>query len=95
MPGARAAGRTSKAWSNSSAVSPKAWPALNAATLAAATSGLDPKRLSIQSRVGWIGRVYIQDTNPRAKKFFERSASRGLTPRCSTEPRVRLVMGTS
>jgi len=27
-----------------------------------------------------MGRPYSQDMRPRAKKFFERSASRGVTP---------------
>ena len=41
------------------------------------------------------GRVYIHDTRPSAKKFFDRSASRGFTPSGSTAPCVRLVIGTS
>ena len=35
---------------------------------------------SIHSTIGSVGRVYIQQMRPSAKKFFERSASRGLTP---------------
>jgi hypothetical protein len=95
VPGGSAAGLTSKGWSNSSAVSPKACPALKAARLASRTMGLALKRCSIQAIVSATGRVYIQDTSPRAKKFFDRSASRGFTPSGSTAPRVRLVIGTS
>ena len=68
---------------------------MNAARLAAATCGLALKRCSIQAIVSATGRVYIHDTRPRAKKFFDRSASRGFTPRGSTAPWVRLVIGTS
>ena len=39
-----------------------------------------PNRSSIHSTIGSIGRVYIQTIRPSAKKFFERSASRGLAP---------------
>src|SRR5262245_20147448 len=94
-PAARTPGRTSHGWSNSSAVSPKAWPALNAAVLASATSGRATKRRVIHSSVGSTGRVYIHEMRPRAKKFLDRSASRGLTPSGVTAPFVREVMGTS
>ena len=40
------------------------------------------------------GRVYIHDTSPRAKKFFERSASRGLTPSGAQTSLVSDVIGT-
>ena len=80
--------------SNSSAVSPKAWPALNAAVLAAATWGLPANFSVIQSRVGSIGRVYIHEITPRAKKFLDRSASRGFTSRSAQACLVRLVIGT-
>ena len=56
-------------------------PALKAARLASRHDlGFLAKRCSIQSRVGSTGRVYIQESSPRAKKFFDRSASRGLAP---------------
>src|SRR3546814_6886743 len=71
----------------SSAVSPKAWPALKAATFASRTRGLAENFSSIQRSVVSVGRVYIHETSPRAKKFFERSASLGFTPRCSTARR--------
>ena len=81
------------AW-NISVVSPKAWPALKAAALAATTSGRLPNFMSIQSRVGWVGRSKSQLTTPSAKKFLLRSASRGFTPRSLQTSLVRLVMGT-
>ena len=68
---------------------------LNAATLASRTCGREPKRWSIQSRVGCTGRVYIQEMRPSAKKFFERSASRGFTPIGSVASCVSDVIGTS
>ena len=43
-------------WSNSSAVSPKAYPARKAARLASRTSGFLAKRSSIHSIVGSVGR---------------------------------------
>ena len=49
---------------------------------------------SIHSSVGSIGRVYMNDTSPRAKKFLERSASRGLTPSGSQASLVSDVIGT-
>ena len=54
-----------------------------------------PKRCAIHSRVGSGGRLYIQLTSPRAKKFFERSASRALVPLGFTASMVSEVMGTS
>ena len=45
--------------------------------------------------MGSTGRVYIHDTSPSAKKFFDRSASRGLTPNGVTAPLVSAVIGTS
>jgi hypothetical protein len=39
--------------------------------------------------------VYIHEITPSAKKFFERSASRGLAPVGFAASRVRLVIGTS
>ena len=86
MPGGSGAGFTSKGWSNSSAVSPNACPALKAARLASRTCGLLENFASIHLIVSAVGRVYIHDTSPRAKQFFERSASRGFTPSGSTAP---------
>ena len=42
-----------------------------------------------------MGRVYSQLTSPRAKKFLERSASRGLTPASLETSVVIEVIGTS
>ena len=80
MPGVSDAGSTSYLKSKSSAVSPNAWPARNAARFDAFTSSFLAKRSSIQAIVSSTGRVYIQLMRPSAKKFFERSASRGFTP---------------
>ncbi len=63
--------------------------------LAAMTCSRPSNLVLIQSSVGCSGRVYIQLSRPRAKKFFERSASRGLTPRSDTDSLVIEVMGTS
>ena len=63
--------------------------------LASRTWGLLLNFASIQRSVSSTGRVYIHDTRPSAKKFFERSASRGFTPSGSTARRVRLDIGTS
>ena len=82
-------------WSNNSAVSPNACPALKATRLASATSGNLANFSAIQVSVGSDGRVYIQLTRPRAKKFFERSASRGFTPSGATASLVSVVIGTS
>ena len=62
--------------------------------MAASTSSFLAKRFSIHSSVGSVGRVYIHDTSPRAKKFFERSASRGLTPSGAAASLVSDVIGT-
>jgi hypothetical protein len=67
---------------------------MNAARLAAATSSLLANRFSIHSIVGSVGRVYIHETSPRAKKFFERSASRGFTPSGAATSLVSDVIGT-
>ena len=61
----------------------------------ASTCSFFAKRSSIHLRVVSTGRVYIHDTRPRAKKFFERSASRGFTPSGAVASFVSEVMGTS
>jgi hypothetical protein len=63
--------------------------------LASRTAGRDPNLALIQSIVGCSGRVYIHEMSPRAKKFFDRSASRGFTPNGSQACRVIEVIGTS
>ncbi len=63
--------------------------------LASTTCGLAPKRSVIHLTVGSRGRVYNQLTSPSAKKFLERSASRGLTPASLQTSCVMEVIGTS
>ncbi len=58
------------------------------------TSSLFLNRDAIQSSVGCTGRVYIQLIRPSAKKFLERSASRGLTPSSVQTSLVIRVIGT-
>ena len=70
-------------------------PAMNAARFASSTWGRFAKRLLIQSTSGSVGRVYIQQISPSAKKFFERSASRGFTPSGLVASTVIDVIGTS
>ncbi len=53
------------------------------------------KRLSIHSSVGSIGREYSHEIIPSAKKFFDRSESRDLTPSGSVASAVSDVIGTS
>ena len=63
--------------------------------LAAATSGLRSNFSSIQEMVVSSGRLKSQASNPRAKKFLERSTSRPLTPLSLTASLVRVSIGTS
>src|SRR5688500_2431480 len=90
-----AAAATAKACWDSSAGSPKLNPALKAARLASRTTSLLAKRFVIQSHTGSTGREYIHDTTPRAKKFLDRSASRGLAPVSLAASSVIEVIGTS
>ena len=55
---------------------------------------MSAKRFSIHSIIGFVGRVYIQHSSPSAKKFFERSASRGFTPSSRVASTVIDVIGT-
>ena len=50
--------------------------------------------VSIHSIVGSTGRVYIHEMRPSAKKFLERSASRGFTPSSFVASSVIDVIGT-
>ena len=63
--------------------------------LASATTGRAPNFCWIHSIVDSTGRVYIHEITPSAKKFFDRSASRGLAPVGLAASSVRLVIGTS
>jgi hypothetical protein len=50
---------------------------------------------STQSMVGWVGRPYSHETSPSANRFFDRAASRDVTPSMSSVARtVMLVIGT-
>jgi hypothetical protein len=44
------------------------------------TGGVVANFCSIQSTVTSTGRLYIQETSPRAKKFLDRAASREVIP---------------
>ena len=68
---------------------------LKARVLASRTISLLANRFATHSTVGSGGRLYIQLTRPRAKKFFDRSASRDFVPLGFTASIVRDVMGTS
>ena len=85
---------TSTRCAKSSVVSPKLYPALNAATLASRISGLLPNFRSSHSSVGAVGRSYIHDTSPSANMFLARSASFLPTPTGSTARTVMEVIGT-
>src|ERR1044072_4473885 len=91
----RTAGAISNECWNSSAVSPKLNPALKAARLASRTIGLLADRAQLHSETGSTGREYIHDSTPRAKKFLDRSASRGLAPLSLAASSVMEVIGTS
>ena len=63
--------------------------------LASLTGGWSANLPSIHWIVGWVGRPYSHDTRPRANRFFERAASREVTPSMSSVARtVMLVIGT-
>ena len=68
---------------------------MKALRLASMIRGLPAYFSSIQPMVASMGRVYSQLMSPRAKKFFERSASRGLTPASRQTSVVIDVIGTS
>ena len=55
---------------------------------------MDENFSSIHVSTGSVGRVYIQQINPSAKKFLERSASRGFAPVSLVASTVMLVIGT-
>ena len=94
VPDGRGAALIATLWSPNSAVSPKACPALKAALFAETTKSFPANFSSIHSKVGSTGRLYIHETSPKAKKFFERSASLGFTPRSLQASFVKLVIGT-
>ena len=53
-----------------------------------------PYLSSIHVSVGSVGREYMKLTRPSAKKFFDRSASRGFTPSGAAASLVSEVIGT-
>ena len=59
-----------------------------------APSRLSAKRFSIHSIIGSSGACTSSTRSPRAKKFFERSASRGFTPSSLVASTVIDVIGT-
>ena len=75
-------------------VSPKLYPALNAARFASLISGFFANFCSIHRTVTSVGLPYIHDTSPSANMFFERSASFFVTSRPSVARTVMEVMGT-
>ena len=93
VPGARTAGFTSKA--ESSAVSPKACPALSAAMLPWASAGFFANFYSSHSTVGSRGLLYIHESTPSANMFLDRSASFFVSPASLTASTVMAVIGIS
>src|SRR3954454_13026267 len=94
-PGSCLAGSTWNGWWNNSVVSPKFTPALNAARFDARTWSFLANRSLIHCSVPSTGREYSHEMRPSAKKFLDRSASRGLTPRLAVACWVSEVIGTS
>src|ERR1035437_8282848 len=95
LPRARVAGRTYEEDSNNSAVSPKWYPAFIARRLASITRNLPSYFDLIHSAVASMGWVQSQQMSPSAKKFLERSASRGFTPASLDTSVVIDVIGIS
>ena len=63
--------------------------------MASRTGGLSSNFFSTQLIVGRVGRPYIQETSPSAKRFLQRAASRAVIPSMSSVARtVMLVIGT-
>src|SRR5262245_55795662 len=94
VPGATGAGLTSYVWAKTSVVSPKLYPARKAARFPALISSDLATFASIHFSVTSVGRPYIQETSPRAKKFFARSASFLVMLMPSVARSVIDVMGT-
>ena len=63
--------------------------------MASRTGGLSSNFFSIQSTLGSVGRPYIQETSPSAKRFLQRAASRAVMPSISSVARTVIeVIGT-
>ena len=57
--------------------------------------GLEANFCSIQRMVASVGRLYIHETSPSAKRFLERAASRALIPSMPSVARTVIeVIGT-
>ena len=69
--------------------------AFSARWLASPRAVLPANFFSIQSVECWVGRPYIQETRPRAKRFLQRAASRELMPSIPSVARTVIeVIGT-
>ena len=80
---------------SSSVVSPKFQPARKAARLASRIGGLAANFSSIHSTVVLVGRPYMNEISPSAKRFLARWASAGLMPSMpSVDRTVSVVIGT-
>ena len=63
--------------------------------MASRTGGSSSNFFAIQSTLGSVGRPYMNDTSPSAKRFLQRAASRGVMPSMPSVARtVMLVIGT-
>ena len=88
-PGATSVAGATWYWtSSSSVVSPNDQPALKAARLAWAMTGVRANFFSIQRVVTSTGRPYSHETTPSANRFLARPASRVLAPSISSTARV-------
>ena len=59
------------------------------------TAGVEANFSSIQRAVTSVGRPYIHETSPSAKRFFERAASRAVIPSMPSVARTVIdVIGT-
>ena len=57
--------------------------------------GLEANFCSIQRTVASVGRLYIHETRPRAKRFLDRAASRAVIPSIPSVARTVIeVIGT-
>jgi hypothetical protein len=71
------------------------YPARKAARFAAPTPGVSANFFSIQATVGSVGRPYIHETSPSAKRFLLRAASRAVISSIPSVARTVIeVIGT-
>src|SRR5690606_35087691 len=76
---------------NASVVSPKFQPALNAAMFASRICGFFANFAARNDSVASVGRLYSQDTSPRANMFFDRDACLRLSRNSLTASVVSVV----